>query len=62
MNTFINFYQKYQPQIKEKIIDFNNDIKKEKITTIKGNIDVYCNLNEAGKMIRGVLILLGYNL
>ena len=60
MNKFIEFYQMVKPQIKDRILDFNNEIKKEKNTIIKDNIEAFCLLNESGKMVRGTLTTLGY--
>ncbi len=61
MNRFIDFYQNIKPQIQKEIHKFNQQLKKEKKLSIKESIDVFCQLNEAGKMIRGTLIILGYS-
>ncbi len=60
MNKFIEFYQLVKPQIKKEILNFNKEIKKEKNSIIKDNIEAFCLLNESGKMVRGTLITLGY--
>ena len=60
MNKFIEFYQIVKPKIKKEILNFNNDIEKEKNSIIKDNIEAFCLLNESGKMVRGTLAVLGY--
>ena len=62
MNTFIDFYQKVKPRIKEELLTFNDYLKNNTYDTFKDNIDVFCTLNESGKLVRGSLILLGYSL
>ena len=61
MNKFISFYNEIKPMIKEALINFNNEILKEDNKTIKDNLEVFANLNDSGKMIRGTLITLGYS-
>ena len=62
MNNFINFYNTTKPLIQNSIKEFNNSILKENNSLIKDNLEVFAKLNENGKMIRGVLICLGYKL
>jgi len=60
MNNFVDFYNNTKPLIQNAIKDFNNNILNENNELIKDNLEVFAKLNENGKMIRGILICLGY--
>ena len=61
MNKFISFYKKVKPQIQEEIKKYNQEILKEDNHFVKDNLNIYADLGESGKMIRGTLIALAYS-
>ena len=61
MNEFSTFYKNIKPLIEKSINIFNYDILSESNNIIKDNLKVFTELNNSGKMIRGVLISLGYS-
>lgn len=62
IEIFTNYYQKERKTIEEKIHNFNDKILEENNPIIKENLNYFTDLNSSGKNIRGLLILLGYNL
>ena len=62
MNSFNNFYDVTKPLIQKSIKSFNDSILIEILDLIKDNLKIFAKLNESGKMIRGVLVCLGYKL
>lgn len=62
MNNFNIFYDVTKPIIQKSIKSFNDSILIEKLDLIKDNLKIFAKLNESGKMIRGVLVCLGYKL
>ena len=62
INAFKNYYKEIKGNLNKKILESNNEIKKEKNLIIKNNIDLFANLNSDGKLIRGTLVNLGYKL
>ena len=61
-NKFYDYYKKYKKEIEKSLLDFNNVIINEETGIIKDNIEKFCELNISGKMIRGILITLGYKI
>lgn len=61
----INYFEEYYKNTKEKIAktieEFNNNLKSENEIT-NYNLQLFRNLNSDGKLIRGTLVNLGYNL
>ena len=62
IEIFTNYYQKEKKVIDEKIHNFNVKILEENNPIIKENLNYFTDLNSNGKNIRGLLVLLGYNL
>lgn len=62
MNSlFLEFYKKEKKKLEEKIKEFNNNLKEDN-QIINNNLDSFKKLNSNGKLIRGILIELGYYL
>ena len=62
MNSlFLEFYNKEKKKLEEKIKEFNNYLKEDN-QIINNNLDSFKKLNSNGKLIRGILIELGYYL
>ncbi|MBR1936632.1 MAG: polyprenyl synthetase family protein [Bacilli bacterium] len=62
MNSlFLEFYNKEKKKLEEKIKEFNNNLKEDN-QIINNNLDSFKKLNSNGKLIRGILIELGYYL
>ena len=62
MNSlFLEFYNKEKKDLEEKIKEFNNNLKEDN-QIINNNLDSFKKLNSNGKLIRGILIELGYYL
>ena len=62
MNSlFLDFYKKNKKDLEKTIIEFNNNLKEDN-KLINNNLEVFKKLNSNGKLIRGILIELGYYL
>ena len=62
MNSlFLDFYNKNKKDLEKIIIEFNNNLKEDN-KLINNNLEVFKKLNSNGKLIRGILIELGYYL
>ena len=61
LEIFTNYYQKKKKIINEKINNFNVKILEDN-SLIKENLNYFTELNTNGKNIRGLLVLLGYEL
>ena len=59
---FINYYQKEKNILEKEMTQYNKQLIQEENLLIKENIEVFKNLNMDGKMIRGILVKLGYHL
>ena len=59
---FANYYQKEKKIIDDKIDKLNRKLLEETNPIIKENLNYFTDLNSNGKNIRGLLVLLGYNL
>ena len=66
MKEELGLFGEYYLQIKndlEKVIDdYNNELLKDKKGYLKNNLELFCNLNRDGKLIRGFLVALGYKM
>ena len=65
MNSIIRFkefYTKEKERINQRLIEFNKKLLEEKRPLLKDNFSLFTNLNSDGKIIRGVLVNLGYYL
>ena len=62
MNTFKEYYKETKEKLEEKIKDFNSNLASDDSGLINNNLKQFSILNSDGKLIRGVLVNLGYNL
>ncbi|MBP3461149.1 MAG: polyprenyl synthetase family protein [Bacilli bacterium] len=62
IDLFKEYYKNVKEKLNKKLEKFNNEIIKEENEIIKDNIILFKNLNSDGKLIRGTLVNLGYNL
>lgn len=62
IEVFKKYYQKEKELLNKKINNYNNNLVEEKNSLLKYNLDLFSNLNTNGKLIRGVLVDLGYYL
>lgn len=62
VDVFKKYYVEEKSNLEEKINNFNNDLVKENNLFIKENLEYFKNLNTNGKLVRGTLVNLGYNL
>ena len=62
IDVFNNYYIEIKKDLEEVINSYNNNLINNKTSYLKDNLDLFVNLNSNGKLIRGVLISLGYKL
>ena len=66
MNNNLEIFKEYYVEIKkelEKVInDYNENVIRDKNGYLKNNLNLFCNLNKDGKLVRGFLIALGYKI
>ena len=66
MITNLDLFKKYYYETKANldiIIDnYNKDLLKNKEGYLKDNLDLFVNLNSDGKLVRGLLVTLGYKI
>ena len=62
IEIFANYYQKEKKIIDDIIHKLNRKLLEETNPIIKENLNYFTDLNSNGKNIRGLLVLLGYNL
>ena len=66
MKEELGLFGEYYLQVKndlEKVIDnYNNELLEGKKGYLKNNLELFCNLNRDGKLIRGFLVALGYKI
>ena len=60
IEEFKKYYQKEKEILNQKISNYNNNLVKESNPILKENLKYFANLNTNGKLIRGVLVDLGY--
>lgn len=62
IEKFKSYYVEEKNRINLKINEFNNNLVKEENPILKYNYELFKNLNQDGKLVRGTLINLGYYL
>ena len=62
IEVFKKYYQKEREILNKKINNYNINLVKENNSIIKENMKCFSNLNTNGKLVRGVLVDLGYYL
>jgi geranylgeranyl pyrophosphate synthase len=63
LEEFKKYYSEEKESLEKLINDFNKDLENSsKNRIIKENLHLFANLNSNGKLIRGTLVNLGYNL
>ena len=62
MDTFKEFYKDTKEKLEHKIKTFNNNLASDDTGLINNNLKQFSILNSDGKLIRGVLVNLGYYL
>ncbi len=62
IDVFKKYYKEEKTKLEEKINSFNNNLVKENNLFLKENLEYFKNLNTNGKLVRGTLVNLGYNL
>ena len=62
IDAFKKYYSEEKEKLETKINSFNDDLVKEENMFLKENLEYFKNLNSNGKLVRGTLVNLGYNL
>ena len=62
ITRFKDYYLEEKEHINQRLIEFNKKLVEEKNPLIKEDFSLFSNLNSDGKIIRGVLVNLGYYL
>ena len=62
LEMFNNFYKKTALELNNSLKNYNETLIKDKTGYLKDNLDLFVNLNSDGKLIRGILIALGYKM
>ena len=62
MNAFSEFYHKSFERLQRKAALYNADLSKEKQPLLRPFFENMADLNEGGKMLRGILVALGYQI
>lgn len=62
LEIFKDYYLEVKKDLENVINDYNQEIIKDKEGYLKHNLDLFCNLNSGGKLVRGFLIALGYKI
>ena len=62
IEAFSEFYKNTTSKINKEITKYNNNLLKNKEGYLKENLSYFTNLNSDGKLIRGLLIALGYKM
>ena len=62
IERFKEYYVEEKNRINVKINEFNNNLVNEENSILRYNYDLFKNLNQDGKLVRGTLINLGYHL
>lgn len=62
IERFKEYYVEEKNRINIKINEFNNSLINEENSILRYNYDLFKNLNQDGKLVRGTLINLGYHL
>lgn len=61
-DTFLNYYDKTKKELNNYINKFNKELINEDNELLKEQLELFSNLNSDGKLIRGILVNLGYKL
>lgn len=61
-NKFKDYYKETQEKLEQKIKEFNKNIIKDDTGLINNNLKQFSILNSDGKLVRGILVNLGYYL
>ena len=59
-NKFKDYYKETQEKLEQKIKEFNKNIIKDDTGLINNNLKQFSILNSDGKLVRGILVNLGY--
>lgn len=62
IDAFKKYYSVEKEKLEKKINSFNDELVKEDNMFLKENLEYFKNLNSNGKLVRGTLVNLGYNL
>ena len=62
IEVFKKYYKEEKDNLDKRINDFNNELVKEDNLLLKENLEYFKELNSNGKLVRGTLVNLGYNL
>ena len=62
IEKFKEYYNEEKNRISIKMNEFNNQLINEENSILRYNYDLFSNLNQDGKLVRGTLINLGYHL
>ena len=62
ISTFKDYYQEEKNKLNKLIKEYNNSFSKENNKILRENFELFTDLNNNGKLIRGVLVNLGYYL
>ena len=62
IEVFNEFYTKTKKELDDVINTYNEQLKSNKLGYLKDNISLLANLNSDGKLVRGLLIALGYKI
>ena len=62
LEIFNNFYIETSKEINSLLKDYNENLNKDTTGYLKENLEYLKNLNSDGKLIRGILIALGYKM
>ena len=61
-NIFLEYYDKTKKELNKYINNFNKELINEDNELLKEQLELFSNLNSDGKLIRGILVNLGYKL
>ena len=61
-DIFLNYYEKTKNELNKYINNFNKELINEENELLKEQLEIFSNLNSDGKLIRGILVNLGYKL
>ena len=62
IDAFKKYYSVGKEKLETRINSFNDELVKEENMFLKENLEYFKNLNSNGKLVRGTLVNLGYNL
>ena len=62
IELFTEFYSNVKQGLENVINNFNSELLIDKKGYLKDNLELFCDLNKEGKLIRGFLVALGYKL